>query len=50
MKKVINTMAMALFIAIPMQGQFIDPDEEEREIPEDGWNFGGMFSLGFSQV
>jgi hypothetical protein len=50
MKKLISAMAMALFITVPLQGQFDDPDQEEREIPEDGWNFGGMFSLGFSQV
>jgi hypothetical protein len=48
MKKLIYTIAMVLFISFPLQGQIADPDE--REVPEDGWNFGGMFSLGFSQV
>jgi hypothetical protein len=50
MKKLFFSLAIALCIIFPLQGQFDDPGEVDREIPEDGWNLGGMFSLGFSQV
>lgn len=50
MKKMTYTIALAFFMAAPLQGQFDEPDQDLREIPEDGWNTGGRFSLGFSQV
>jgi hypothetical protein len=50
MKKLIFALAIALLITIPLQGQFDEPAPGDREIPDDGWNLGGMFSLGFSQV
>jgi hypothetical protein len=53
MNKFLFPLAIALFLAVPLQGQIDDQEGDLREAGEEleaGWNIGGAFNLGFSQI